>query len=180
MAQATSDSRSLQETMIRRQVIDRGITEPRLLAALRAVPRDRFFPKGSEDDPFADQPASIGHGQTISQPYMVALMTDALAPAPSSRVLEVGTGSGYQTAVLAKLAGEVWSVERVKPLLDQAFERVLELGDGGVAVLPIGQQDRQMLTKVTRDGGELRTKDLCPCRFVKLIGEEGWEEDAEK
>jgi protein-L-isoaspartate(D-aspartate) O-methyltransferase len=223
MAQATSDSRSLQETMIRRQVIDRGISEPRLLAALRAVPRDRFFPKGSEDDPFADQPASIGYGQTISQPYMVALMTDALAPEPASRVLEVGTGSGYQTAVLAKLAGEVWSVERVKPLLDQAFERVLELGlrnvhfrhgdgtqgwpeaapfdrvliaagapelprqllltqlaDGGVAVLPIGQQDRQMLTKVTRHGDELRTKDLCPCRFVKLIGEEGWEEDAEK
>jgi protein-L-isoaspartate(D-aspartate) O-methyltransferase len=123
-----ADEAAWQEAMIRHQVIDRGITTPRVLDALRAVPRDRFFPPASDENPFADGPAPIGHGQTISQPYIVALMTDALNLSPASRVLEIGTGSGYQTAVLAKLAAGVWSVERIKPLLDAAFERVLALG----------------------------------------------------
>ena len=114
--------------MIQAQVVSRGITDERVLNALRAVPRQRFFPNDLRDEAFADRAAPIGHGQTISQPYMVALMTARLEVQPTHRVLEIGTGSGYQTAVLAKLAREVYTIERVKPLLDDAWERLMELG----------------------------------------------------
>src|SRR6476469_7500477 len=124
----TQHEESWQDQMIRTQVIDRGIHTPRVIEALRSVPREKFFPRDSGEDPFADQPAPIGHGQTISQPYIVALMTDSLRLSREHRVLEIGTGSGYQTAILAMLAGEVWSIERIKPLLDAAFERVSSLG----------------------------------------------------
>src|SRR6476469_976251 len=124
----TQHEESWQDQMIRSQVMQRGIRTPLVIEALRAVPREKFFPRGSEEDPYADQPAPIGFGQTISQPYIVALMTDALRLSKEHRVLEIGTGSGYQTAILAMLAGEVWSIERIKPLLDDAFERVSSLG----------------------------------------------------
>ena len=206
------------ERMIQQQVVERGIRDERVLDALRSVPRELFFPEDGRQSAFADRAAPIGHGQTISQPYMVALMSQRLDLRPDHRVLEIGTGSGYQTAVLARLAGEVYSVERVKPLLDAAFERVLGLGvrrvhfrhgdgtlgwpeaapfdrmivtagapelprqlllgqlkDGGIAVLPVGPQDDQMLVEVRREGDELKVTDVCPCRFVKLIGQEGWE-----
>ena len=206
------------ERMIQQQVVERGIREEHVLDALRAVPRELFFPEESKQSAFADRAAPIGHGQTISQPYMVALMSQRLDLRPQHRVLEIGTGSGYQTAVLCHLAGDVYSIERVKPLLDAAFERVLGLGlrnvhfrhgdgtlgwpeaapfdrilvtagapemprnlllgqlkDGGVAVLPVGPQDDQMLVEVRREGKELKVTDVCPCRFVKLIGREGWE-----
>src|SRR5258706_11916425 len=116
------------EWMIRTQVVDRGIDDAHVIEAMRQVPRDRFFKPGSTDLAYADQAAPIGHGQTISQPYIVALMTHRLDLRPGLRVLEIGTGSGYQTAILARLAQEVWTVERVKPLLDEAFDRLLELG----------------------------------------------------
>ncbi len=210
--------RERQETMIQQQVVERGLRDGRVLDALRAVPRERFFPADHRDQAYADRPADIGHGQTISQPYMVALMTHRLALHGGERVLEVGTGSGYQTAVLARLAGQVYTVERVKPLLDVAWERLMDLGlrnvhyrhgdgtlgwpdaapfdrvliaagapavperllldqlaDGGVAVLPVGPADGQMLVEVRRRGDRLATTDVCPCRFVKLIGVEGWE-----
>src|SRR3984885_9944935 len=115
------------ETMIQQQVIERGIRDERVISALRRVPRDRFFPAGSKDEAFADRAAPIGHGQTISQPYMVALMTQRLDVGVNHKVLEVGTGSGYHTAILAQLAGEVYTVERLKPLLDQAWERLMEM-----------------------------------------------------
>jgi protein-L-isoaspartate(D-aspartate) O-methyltransferase len=199
-------------------VIERGITDARVLDALRAVPRDKFFTENLAEEAFADRAAPIGHGQTISQPYMVALMTERLDARPEHKVLEIGTGSGYQTAILARLCKEVYSIERVKPLLDDAFHRLSELGirnvhfrlgdgtlgwpeaapfdriliaagaptlpqkllleqlaDGGLAVLPIGPEDEQMLVVVKRDGQKLHTNDVCPCRFVKLIGREGWE-----
>ena len=208
------------EQMIQQQVVDRGISDERLVAAMRKVPRDKFFPPGSKDAVFADRAAPIGHGQTISQPYMVALMTQRLDVREGSRVLEVGTGSGYHTAILAQLAGEVYSVERVKPLLDAAWERLMELGvknahfkfsdgtlgwkeqgpydrilitagapelprkllleqlkDGGVAVLPVGPADEQMLMVVKRKGDKLEQTEVVPCRFVKLIGAEGWREE---
>jgi protein-L-isoaspartate(D-aspartate) O-methyltransferase len=207
------------EQMIRQQVIERGIREPELLNALRAVPRDKFFPADGKQFAYADRAAPIGHGQTISQPYMVALMTQRLELRPEHRVLEVGTGSGYQTAILAKLAAEVYSTERVKPLLDEAFERIMDLGlrnvhfrhtpdelgyakagpydriivtagapvlpthflleqlkDGGIAVLPIGPMDEQMLMQIKRKGNEFVSADICPCRFVKLIGPEGFKD----
>src|SRR2546421_5117678 len=116
-----------QERMIQQQVIERGIRDQRVLEALRGVPRDRFLPEDNRPEAFADRAAPIGHGQTISQPYMVALMTERLAVRANDRILEIGTGSGYQTAVLCKLAREVHSIERVKPLLDAAFERLMEL-----------------------------------------------------
>jgi protein-L-isoaspartate(D-aspartate) O-methyltransferase len=113
--------------MVREQIESRGVRDERVLAALREIPRERFFPPHDDADPFGDHAAPIGHGQTISQPYIVALMSEQLRVAPTHRVLEVGTGSGYQTAVLSRLAGEVFTVERVKPLLDAAFHRLGEM-----------------------------------------------------
>lgn len=215
------DQASSLEQMIQEQVIDRGIRDQRVLDAMRAVRRDRFFPAGSRDDAYADRAAPIGHGQTISQPYMVALMTQRLDIRPGNTVLEIGTGSGYQTAILAQLAGQVYSIERLKPLLDTAFERVMDeairnvhfrhgdgtlgwpekapfdriiiaagapqlprnlllsqLKDGGQAVMPIGPQDEQVLVGIARHGDELDIGQICPCRFVPLIGSEGWAEDS--
>src|SRR5688500_16013692 len=118
---------SQQDQMIQQQVIDRGIRDERVVAALRAVARDKFFPADGRDNAFADRAAPIGHGQTISQPYMVALMTERLNVRPNHKLLEIGTGSGYQTAILARLAGEVFSIERVKPLLDEAWNRLMDM-----------------------------------------------------
>src|ERR1043165_8033012 len=118
---------SPQEVMIQKQVMDRGINDPRVIHALRAVPRNRFFSGEFREEAFADRAAPIGHGQTISQPYIVALMTEKLEIEPHHRILEVGTGSGYQTAILCRLGGEVFTVERVKPLLDEAFERLMSM-----------------------------------------------------
>ncbi len=210
---------SPRERMIQEQLVERGIRDERVLEAMRSVPREQFFPEEIRDHAHEDRAAPIGHGQTISQPYMVALMTEKLDLHANHRVLEIGTGSGYQAAILARLAAEVCTVERVKPLLDEAFERLLSMGirnahflygdgskgwpqrapfdrimitagapdlprelllaqlrDGGVAVLPIGPQDEQMLVQVRRHGDELDSVDVCACRFVKLIGEAGWKE----
>src|SRR2546423_2482538 len=103
------------EQMLQQQVVERGISDPKALAAMRAIPREKFFPGGSRDDAYADRAAPIGHGQTISQPYIVALMTQRLAPGETDKVLELGTGSGYQTAILAKLAGQGYFIGRLKP-----------------------------------------------------------------
>lgn len=143
------------ERMIRQQIVERGLTAPRLLDALRATPRELFVPDRAADEAYADRALELGHGQTVSQPYIVALMTDRLDVHATHRVLEVGTGSGYQTAVLARLAGEVFSVERVKPLLDDAFERLaglglrnvhLRFGDGYAGWPEHGPFDRVMIT----------------------------------
>src|SRR5574338_937309 len=113
--------------MIERQIKARGVTDPRVLEAVRAVPRHRFVPEAERRSAYEDRPLPIGEGQTISQPYMVALMTAVLGPPmPSDRVLEIGTGSGYQTAILARLAAHVISVERLRPLADVAAERLRE------------------------------------------------------
>jgi protein-L-isoaspartate(D-aspartate) O-methyltransferase len=121
------------QLMVRRQLESRGITDGRVLAAMRRVPRHLFVPAGGRSEAYGDFPLSIGHGQTISQPYMVALMTEALGLRGSERVLEIGTGSGYQTAILAELAGSVCTVERI-PELAAAARRTLE-GMGYVHVL---------------------------------------------
>jgi protein-L-isoaspartate(D-aspartate) O-methyltransferase len=122
------DELTQQERMIQQQIIERGIRDARVIEAFRAIPRDRFFPDDLKNAAFGDHAAPIGHGQTISQPYIVALMTQRLDVQPEHRVLEIGTGSGYQAAILAKLAREVYTVERVKPLLDEAWERLSDLG----------------------------------------------------
>ncbi len=210
---------SATEQMIREQLLERGIRDADVIDAMRHVARDRFVPPQQRENAHLGRPLAIGHGQTISEPYIVALMTAALKIDPSHRVLELGTGSGYQTAVLSRLAKDVFTMERVKPLLDQAFDRLFEAGcrnvrfrhgdgtlgwpeeapfdriiitaaapqvpkrlfmnqlnDGGMAILPVGPGQQQALVRVTRIGNKLEQDELCLCRFVPLIGEEGWPE----
>jgi protein-L-isoaspartate(D-aspartate) O-methyltransferase len=105
-----------------------GISDPKVLAAMARVPRHLFVPPELRPYAYDDRPLPIGHGQTISQPYIVALSTQALALTPQDRVLEIGTGSGYQTAVLAELAGEVFTVERLPEFSREAQRRLTALG----------------------------------------------------
>jgi protein-L-isoaspartate(D-aspartate) O-methyltransferase len=202
-----------EERMIRRQIIDRGLVDPNVLAAMRGMAREKFVAAEQRDLAYADGPLPIGFGQTISQPYMVALMTHHLDVRSGHRVLEIGTGSGYQTAILSLLAAEVFSIERVEPLILTArqrleslglanihfrhgdgtagwaeaapFDRVLiaaaarvmprrllleQLVEGGVAVLPVGEEAKQTLVQVRKIGTRLEITDICFCRFVDLIG----------
>jgi protein-L-isoaspartate(D-aspartate) O-methyltransferase len=117
------------ERMIRSQLEapGRNIADPRVLAAMRKVPRHLFVPSHQAPFAYEDRPLPIGHGQTISQPYVVALMTEYLSPRPTDRVLEIGTGSGYQAAVLAELVAEVYSIEIVEPLATRARQTLLGL-----------------------------------------------------
>ena len=114
--------------MVREQIADRGVRDARVLAAMRKVPRHFFVPQDALPAAYLDQPLPIGHGQTISQPYIVAFMSEALELKPQDRVLEIGTGSGYQAAVLAELAREVYSIEIVEPLGKEAAARLKDLG----------------------------------------------------
>jgi protein-L-isoaspartate(D-aspartate) O-methyltransferase len=106
--------------MVELQLRQRGIYHPELLAAFAELPRHLFMPPGRRGEAYADYPVPIGHGQTISQPYVVALMVQELDPGPQHKVLDVGAGSGYQTAVLARLAGHVYAVERIGELTERA------------------------------------------------------------
>lgn len=213
-----SDAR---ERMIRGQLQARGVVDSRVLEAFRAVPRERFVRPGDEDRAYADHALVIGHQQTISQPYMVGVMTAFLGLTGSERVLEVGTGSGYQCAVLAELSREVWSVERIPELADAARRTLGDLGythvqvvtgdgslgweeaapydaivvtaaapapptallhqlspEGGRLVVPVGNRDLQHLVRIERQGTAFTTERTLGCRFVPLLGEEGWTEEA--
>lgn len=110
--------------MVEEQIAGRGVTDRRVLDAMASVPRERFVPEDEADEAYDDHPLPIGRGQTISQPYVVAVMAEAAEVGPMDRVLEVGTGSGYGAAVLGQLAGGVWTLERHAPLAARA-ERVL-------------------------------------------------------
>jgi protein-L-isoaspartate(D-aspartate) O-methyltransferase len=114
--------------MVEQDIAARGVADPNVLAALRAVPRHRFVPDDLVDQAYADHPLPIGHGQTISQPYIVALMSEALQVQPGDRVLEIGTGSGYQAAVLAEMGAETYTVEIIPELAAQAAQRLRDLG----------------------------------------------------
>jgi protein-L-isoaspartate(D-aspartate) O-methyltransferase len=120
--------------MVDGQIEGRGVTDPATLAAMREVPRWEFVPPHLRDRAFEDNPLPIGEGQTISQPYIVAYMTAALELQPGDRVLEVGTGSGYQAAVLAEIAAEVYTIEIVEPLGERARETLERLGYENVHV----------------------------------------------
>lgn len=120
--------RHQRERMVEAQIRARGIDSPELLAALRRVPRHLFMPEAERRAAYDDAPVPIGDGQTISQPYIVAVMTDLVHPRPGDRVLEVGTGSGYQTAVLAELVREVFTIEIVEPLGRRAALLLQDLG----------------------------------------------------
>ena len=121
--------------MVEVQLRGRGIADERVLEAMERVPRHLFVPASQRRSAYEDGPLPIGQGQTISQPYMVARMTELLRLTPDSKVLEVGTGSGYQAAVLAELAGQVWTIERHPELAGQAEELLLQLGYTNVRVV---------------------------------------------
>ncbi len=121
-------------TMVDEQLRARGIKDPRVLEAMARVPRHLFVPEGQRDEAYGDFPLPIGHGQTISQPYIVAFMTEALRLEPTHRVLEIGTGSGYQAAVLAELAGQVFTIEIIEELAASARRTLSEAGYTNVTV----------------------------------------------
>ena len=204
------------ETMVRRDLRDRGIQDTHVLCAISRVPRHLFVPPGFQYDAYADGPLPIGSGQTISQPYMVALMTEALRLTGGERVLELGTGSGYQTAVLVEMGANVWTIERDTTLSASAdarfqrlgyesircsvsdgtlglpseapFDRILATGslphaperllsqltEGGIFVGPIGTRHCQELVRIVYHANKSEREILCACRFVPLVGENGW------
>jgi len=120
--------------MVEQQLLARDITDPRVVRAMQRVPRDRFVPPDQRPQAYEDRPLPIGYRQTISQPYIVAYMTQALRLTPDAKVLEVGTGSGYQAAVLAELAATVYSIEIVAQLAERARDTLAELGYANVQV----------------------------------------------
>ncbi|WP_238625232.1 protein-L-isoaspartate(D-aspartate) O-methyltransferase [Aggregatilinea lenta] len=128
------DFETLRERMVRDQLAARDITDPRVLEAMRRVPRHRFVPPRLQSHAYEDTPLPIGSDQTISQPYVVALMTQLLEVHPHETILEIGTGSGYQTAVLCELAQMVYSLERHSSLADEAQRRLADLGYHNVEV----------------------------------------------
>jgi protein-L-isoaspartate(D-aspartate) O-methyltransferase len=129
------DPMTAREAMVEHQIAARGISDPAVLAAMRAVPRHRFVEPSRQAEAYADRALPIAEGQTISQPYMVAVMTAALEVRPAHRVLEIGTGSGYQAAVLAHLAAAVVSIERHAALAEAALRLLREMGLGNVEVV---------------------------------------------
>ncbi len=128
MSDPTSEMGARRVRMVQDQIVARGLRDEAVLAAMRSVPRHLFVPEYLEDEAYGDTPLPIGYGQTISQPYMVALMTALLEVDVRSKVLEVGSGSGYQTAVMAEVAGEVFAVELLAPLAERARRVLARLG----------------------------------------------------
>src|SRR6266480_6682610 len=131
---APSDFAVERERMVQQQLRTRGIKDERVLAALAKVPREEFVPQDSRAASYEDGPLPIGYDQTISQPYIVAFMTEQLRLSPTDRVLEIGTGSGYQAAILAELAGKVYTIEIVAPLAQSAEAALQRLGYKNVHV----------------------------------------------
>ncbi|HCO11615.1 MAG TPA: protein-L-isoaspartate(D-aspartate) O-methyltransferase [Desulfonauticus sp.] len=131
---AVSDFRRLREKMVKEQIEARGIKNPLVLQAMRKVPRHLFVDEALQVQAYNDHPLPIGYGQTISQPYIVALMSELLEPEPGLSVLEIGTGSGYQAAVLAEMGMKVYTVERIKNLYLQVSKRLRTLGYYNVKV----------------------------------------------
>jgi protein-L-isoaspartate(D-aspartate) O-methyltransferase len=206
------------ERMVGRQLRARGIEDEEVLRAMGRVPRELFVPETERRRAYDDAALPIGHGQTISQPYMVAVIVEALAVRPGLRVLDVGAGSGYQAAVLADLGAEVVTIERIPELVEQARVNLMSagyegaevvLGDGtlgwperapydGIAVAAAAPALPQTLYEQLRAGGRLvvpvggpRAQRLevivrspegpavihsVPCRFVPLVGAEGYAE----
>jgi protein-L-isoaspartate(D-aspartate) O-methyltransferase len=154
-APPVSDFAAQRQLMVQQQLVTRGINDARVLAAMAKVPREEFVPPDSRVASYEDGPLPIGYGQTISQPYIVAFMTEQMRPKPSARVLEVGTGSGYQAAILAELVSEVYSVEIVEPLAKTAeatlqrlgYKNVhLKIGDGYKGWSEVGPFDAIIVT----------------------------------
>jgi len=213
------DPSEAKERMLLGQLSKRGITSASVLRAMRQVPRERFVNADYIDQAYSDRALPIDCRQTISQPYIVALMTQALDLHGSEKVLEIGTGSGYQAAVLGELAGQVVSIERFQELTQRAARVLEELGcnniklitgdgtlgypplapydriivtagalqcppalfdqviEGGCIVIPVGDTTGQYLRKISKIQGAPHVQHLTPCRFVPLIGQQGWSEE---
>jgi protein-L-isoaspartate(D-aspartate) O-methyltransferase len=124
---STSELVAERQRMVQEQLRPRGIHDDRVLAAMAKVPREEFVPENLRAQSYADSALPIGHDQTISQPFIVAFMTEQLHPQPTDRVLEIGTGSGYQTAILAELVKEVYTIEIIEPLAKEASARLARL-----------------------------------------------------
>jgi protein-L-isoaspartate(D-aspartate) O-methyltransferase len=181
------------ERMVEEQVIARGVTDPRVIEVMRRLPRHVFVDEALRDRAYGDHPLPIGEGQTISQPFIVGHMSQLLRLGGREKVLEVGTGCGYQAAVLAELAGRnVW-VRAGNGTLgwpDQApFDRILvaaggpavppplfeQLAEGGRMVIPVGEVANQTLQVVEKVQGTMRVTADAECVFVKLVGKYAWE-----
>jgi protein-L-isoaspartate(D-aspartate) O-methyltransferase len=206
------------QRMVEDQLRGRDIVDQRVLEAMERVPRELFVPLGERHRAYADAALPIGHGQTISQPYMVARIAEVLNLSGDEKVLDVGTGSGYQAAVLAELGGEVHTIERIPELAAQARENLaaagydhvhVHLGDGSVGLpdeapftaiavaaaapglperlyeqleprgrlaVPVGGRWGQRLEVIVRSPEGPAVVHSVPCRFVPLVGEEGFSE----
>jgi protein-L-isoaspartate(D-aspartate) O-methyltransferase len=206
--------------MVQEQIVARGIADRRVLDAMLKTPRHIFVQEAMAAQAYSDSALPVGEKQTISQPYMVALMTELLELTGREKVLEIGTGSGYQTAILAALADRVYTLERIRPLALRArkcldslrlFNVMLRINDsegspigwddeapfdaiivtagapavpdvlttqlaaGGRLVIPVGDEREQQLVKIIkRKNGSLETAMSIACRFVPLIGRQGW------
>jgi protein-L-isoaspartate(D-aspartate) O-methyltransferase len=214
-----NDLSKARERMVEEQIVARGVKDPHVIAAMRKVPRHLFVEEALQNQAYSDHPLPIGEKQTISQPYMVALMTEALQLGSRDRVLEIGAGSGYQTAILAEIALKVFSIERIRSLAIRTRQLLYELGYlnvdikfsdgtlgwedespfnaiivtagaprippplldqlalGGRLVIPVGDPADQDLVRVTRTDEKMKEENLGGCRFVKLIGQHGWDEE---
>lgn len=135
---AYDDLREERLKMVELQIAARGIADSRVLEAMRRVPRHEFIPEGYRGEAYGDHPVPIGHDQTISQPYIVAFMTEALKVGPGDRVLEIGTGSGYQAAILAEMDVKVYTIEIIEPLGKRALKTLQQLGYGDRVQARIG------------------------------------------
>ena len=215
------------ERMLKQDLEGRDITDPRVLKVMAEIPREEFIPEPYKSQAYTDGPMPIGMDQTISQPYIVALMTQELRVDSDCEVLEIGTGSGYQTAVLSKLVKKVYTIERHRQLSESAqavlarlgiknvefyvgdgscgwpptetfggrpaekcFDRIMitaavpkiplpllkQLADGGIIVAPVGYEGVQELVLCEKKADKLTQRVICDVRFVKLLGEYGFEE----
>jgi protein-L-isoaspartate(D-aspartate) O-methyltransferase len=219
------------QRMLEQDLAGRDITDPQVLKVMAEIPREEFIPGPYRSQAYADGPLPIGMEQTISQPYIVALMTQELRVNSDCEVLEIGTGSGYQTAALCKLAKKVYTIERIRELSESAqavlarldiknvefyigdgscgwppflsstedkggrpaekyFDRIMvtaavpkvplpllrQLADGGLVVAPVGYEGVQELVLGEKKTGKLHERVICDVRFVKLVGEYGFEE----
>ncbi|MBF0245293.1 MAG: protein-L-isoaspartate(D-aspartate) O-methyltransferase [Planctomycetes bacterium] len=213
---STQNSSRKSKSALFEELRNSGLEDERVLVAMEGLSREIFVPLGFKRRSYENTPLPIGQGQTLSQPYTVALMTSALELVCGEKILEVGTGSGYQTALLARLGARVYTVERIASLavgararLEKAgydnityrvgdgstgwpehapYDRILvaaagpdipaclveQLAEGGILVMPVGEDYDQTLLACRRRGKKLERKILCGCLFVPLIGEEGW------
>jgi protein-L-isoaspartate(D-aspartate) O-methyltransferase len=213
------DNARLRDAMVTQQLLKRGIRDARVLQAVRDTPRHLFVPTRHRLMAYEDMPLPIGHEQTISQPLMVAMMTEALQLQGHERVLEIGTGSGYQAAILSHLAVVVFSIERIPELAAQAratlaragimnvhvlvgdgslglpehgpYDAIVvtaaspkvppalvdQLKPGGRLVIPVGDRHEQTLMRLTMTDAGPHLERLGGCRFVPLIGQQGWLSD---